>query len=124
MNNGISYYVCTRCNTPNSLLAKYCYKCGDLLKVPEQPIVCARCNTVNTGIANFCRNCGATLKSGALTRRCPRCSKEVEQENSQCSCGYSFVYSGSTRKSDALTQKCPACSEEVETKTISRRINI
>ncbi len=94
MNNSNSYNVCTRCGTPNSLSAKYCYQCGGQLKVPEQPIVCAKCNTVNTGIANFCRNCGATLKIGALTKKCPRCSKEVEQENSQCSCGYSFAQNG------------------------------
>ncbi len=100
MNNSNSYNVCTRCGTPNSLSAKYCYQCGGQLKVPEQPVVCEKCNTVNTGMANFCRNCGSTLKIGAVTKNCPRCNKAVPQEQSQCSCGYSFAVNKPVRAKD------------------------
>ncbi len=100
MNNSNSYNVCTRCGTPNSLSAKYCYQCGGQLKVPEQPVVCEKCNTVNTGMANFCRNCGSTLKIGTVTKNCPRCGKPVAQEMSQCSCGYSFAVNKPVRAKD------------------------
>lgn len=100
MNSSNSYNVCTRCGTPNSLSAKYCYQCGGQLKVPEQPVVCEKCNTVNTGMANFCRNCGSTLKIGTLTKNCPRCNKQVPQENAQCSCGYSFASNKTVKAKD------------------------
>lgn len=91
MQNANSFNICTRCGTPNSLSAKYCYQCGGQLKVPEEPIVCHKCNTINTGLANFCRNCGATLKVGSQTKICPCCNKEVPVEQSQCKCGYKFA---------------------------------
>lgn len=108
MNNSNSYNVCTRCGTPNSLSAKYCYQCGGQLKVPEQPVVCEKCNTVNTGMANFCRNCGSTLKIGTVTKNCPRCGKAVAQEQSQCACGYSFAVNKPVRAKDKASDPVDA----------------
>ena len=91
MNSSNSFNICPRCGNSNALNAKYCSRCGNQLKVPEEPVVCHKCHTRNTPMANFCRNCGTALQVGSETKICPRCGKEVSRDKAICECGYSFV---------------------------------
>ncbi len=91
MNGANNYNMCPRCGNSNPLTAKYCSRCGEQLRVPEEPVVCHKCHTHNSPVANFCRNCGAELKVGLETKICPKCGKEVDAHDNVCTCGYSFV---------------------------------
>ncbi|MCH5160085.1 MAG: zinc ribbon domain-containing protein [Clostridiales bacterium] len=92
MSSSNSFNICPRCGNPNPMSAKYCFKCGGELRLPEEPIVCHHCRTRNTPLANFCRNCGAELKVGYATKICARCGSEVPADQNVCTCGYVFAH--------------------------------
>lgn len=95
MSNLNNFNICPRCNTPNPMVAKYCFQCGTQLKSPDTPIVCAKCNTVNTGRSSFCKTCGNKLVGTSVTKICPRCNNTVNANSTICDkCGYSFLAVG------------------------------
>lgn len=91
MNSSNNFNVCPRCGNPNALSAKFCARCGQQLKVPQEAVICHKCGARNTPLANFCRSCGTTLKVGLQTKICPKCGKEVDVTQSTCDCGYGFA---------------------------------
>lgn len=112
MNGANNYNVCPRCGNSNPLAARYCSRCGEQLRIPEEPVVCHKCHTHNSPVANFCRNCGAELSVGLETKLCPRCGKEVNVKDTICTCGYSFV----TYQQMAPSQVPVAEEEKVKSK--------
>ena len=96
MSNLNNFNICPRCNTPNPMVAKFCFQCGTQLKSPDTPVVCSKCNTVNTGRSSYCKTCGNKLVGGTATKICPRCSNNVNANSAICDkCGYAFSTTGS-----------------------------
>lgn len=108
MNGSNNFNVCPRCGNSNALSAKFCARCGQQLKMPEEAVICHKCGTRNTPLANYCRSCGTTLKVGLQTKICPKCGKEVEIGQSVCECGYGFAN---------LSPVTPAPTEQTEAAT-------
>lgn len=48
---------CTSCNSPNSMEAKFCNKCGHKFTT-----ICTKCKNVNPSDSSFCNQCGFTLQ--------------------------------------------------------------
>lgn len=91
MSNLNNFNICPRCNTPNPMVAKFCFQCGTQLKSPDTPTVCSKCNTVNTGRSSYCKTCGNKLVGASATKICPRCSNTVHANSNICEkCGYAF----------------------------------
>lgn len=109
MSNLNNFNICPRCNTPNPMVAKYCFQCGTQLKSPDTPIVCSKCNTVNTGRSSFCKTCGNKLVGTSATKICPRCSNVVNANSTICDkCGYAFAAVGVTYPDSAQGAKAAA----------------